>query len=144
MRSQCEVPHEGIDVGRRSLGAEVHVIGVLVHVEREHGAPPASLWAWSARPLDDEPVEPLRPGRAASNPSRRPGPWRKAVNSDRQRSTEPKSRSSAVARPPAGLAGSAEPVEIDFVQDHGVGGDQLLAPETVDFKNRRRRPNQAR
>ena len=38
-----DVLHEGVDVGAR-LGAEVEVVGVLVHVERQDGMPPASVW----------------------------------------------------------------------------------------------------
>ncbi len=38
--------HKRVDVAG-SLGAEIHVIRVLVHVERQDRGPPASVWQWS-------------------------------------------------------------------------------------------------
>src|SRR5262245_52346222 len=45
--------HEGVDVARR-LGTEVHVIGVLVHIEREHRRAARQGVAMIRSPLIDE------------------------------------------------------------------------------------------
>ena len=107
--------HDGLDV-IASLGAVIHVIGVLVHIERED-RPPAGpgrrvvgrpgltrrlSWGFHVRSTHPEPP-----------PSALPI----AANSARQRSMLPKSLSIASAS--AGPADFfTESVEIELVQDH--------------------------
>ena len=50
----ANVLHEDIDIGR-GLGAEVHVIRVLVHVEGEDGCCASEQMRVIGRPLIDEP-----------------------------------------------------------------------------------------
>src|SRR5262245_29987355 len=52
--------HEGIDIACR-LGAEVHVIGVLVHIERENRRATRQGMAMVRRPLVDELAVARRP-----------------------------------------------------------------------------------
>src|SRR5882757_2594748 len=47
--------HEGIDISAR-LGAVIHVIGVLVHVERDHRPATGDRIGVISRPLVDQPL----------------------------------------------------------------------------------------
>jgi hypothetical protein len=57
-----------------------------------------------------------------------------ATNSARHLAIEPKSRAARIA-----AAALAQAVEIDLVQQHRVGGDQLLALQPVEAEARSRR-----
>jgi len=46
-RCPADDVHVGVDVAV-CLGAEVHMIGMLVHIEHHTGWPPASVVVWSA------------------------------------------------------------------------------------------------
>ena len=50
-----DVLHEGIDIGG-GLGAVVHVIGMLVHIQGQNGARSGQRMRMVGRPLVDEPV----------------------------------------------------------------------------------------
>jgi len=59
-----------------------------------------------------------------------------ALNSARQASSEPKSRSMAALSSLPGSPPAAQGVEVDLVQDHGAAGDHLFPLQAVDLEHR--------
>src|SRR5215467_14890294 len=132
-----EVVHERIDVplGR---GAVVELIRVLVHVERQDRRSACERVRVIGRPLIDEATVTMRvgqeypPGAAAqrlAGANELGSPTIDTPEVARQRLFE-----SAVAH-----AVAAEALEVELVQDHRVGGDELLALQAVDREDRRLR-----
>ena len=118
-----QVGHHLIDIGGR-LRAEIEMIGMLVHVEREYRHPTRQAVRVIRRPLVDEPAQPLRPGQ--DHPARTAcerfchcnefgSPRRDAAEIPLERSGEFGRRLDK----PGGrrVAMSAKRVEIDLVQD---------------------------
>ncbi len=132
------VLHEGVDIGAR-LGAEIEVIGVLVHVERQDRHAAGEAVGVVRRPLDRQPVLTLRPGE--QGPARAAG---LCLGASRELGAPagdtaeiPLQRGGEIA---AGIARTAEPVEVNLVQDRRVGGDQFLPLQSVDVEDRCRAP----
>ena len=96
-----DVLHERIDVGCR-LGAEIEMIGMLVHVESENWPARRRGSAHGRKPRYSPSGHggPTRSSRTQPDPPANALPM--AVNSACQRATEPKSRSSATAISPEG------------------------------------------
>jgi len=115
---------------------------VLVHVERQDGHAAGEAIGMVSGPLDHEPAMPLRPGQQGPARTARlglgAGGEGRAPDGDAAEVALQRSREFAF-----GIARAAEAVEIDLMQDHRVGGDQLLPLQPVDLEHRRRRPIKA-
>jgi hypothetical protein len=99
--------HEGFNIGR-GLGAEVDVVGVLVHVEGQIGCPPASVVVWSAAHWSTS--LPSRGDQVSrTQPEPPPSALPIAVNSARQRSKLPKSWARASTSSEPGSLSSPRP-----------------------------------
>src|SRR5262249_44188731 len=94
-RAPVDVAHESGDVGG-GVGAEIEMVGVLVHIEGENGNSAGDPRAGVGDALVDEPLI-ARQQVSSTQPEPAASALAKAMNSRRQRSTEPKSRVSASA-----------------------------------------------
>ena len=127
-----QIAHDRVDIGS-GIGAEVEVIGVLVHVEGEDRSRACQHMGVVGGPLVDQPAGARRPGE--DHPAGAAG-LRFRHRGER---TQPALDRAEVADESLGqragreaLSAAAEAVEMDLVQDHRVLRDQRLAAEAVD------------
>src|SRR5713101_620306 len=127
--------HERIDVAAR-LGAIVHVIGMLVHVERDNRPSARNRIGMVSGPLIDETFVAgrIHQQRPAGTAALRLAHRRKfrTPTFDAAKVAHKRVRKRAARRSTA-----AEAVEIGLVQNHRVHRDQLFALQSVDDEPRR-------
>ena len=129
-RLPIDVAHERIDV-RLGIRAEVDVVGMLVHIEREDRDAARHGLGMFRRELVDEPAIARQINQ--QDPARAPR-QRVAIatNSSRQRSTDPKVARERIRERCGRLAIAAQAREIELVQERGVERDEFLALQAVD------------
>src|SRR6516165_5682518 len=122
--------HEAIDVAR-SFGAKVHVIGMLVHVERQDRRAASQCVAMIGRPLIDQLAIAWRPRQ--QHPSRTAA--ERFAHGDEFGAPTlkgPKIADDGLAQRAFRIALIAQPVKEQLVQDHRIHRDQLFALKSVD------------
>src|SRR5579863_6884143 len=117
--------HEGIHIGR-GLRAIVHVIGMLVHIEREQRATAGNVGRVVGGPLIDEPLVARRIGE--DHPARATA----LRFADRRKLRAPALDAPEIARyrtrePALGRTAAAQAIEINFMEYHRVHRDELFA-----------------
>ncbi|MNV41282.1 hypothetical protein D3C71_1329140 [compost metagenome] len=128
-----DISHEGIDI-RARCSAVVEVVGMFIHVQREDGHPTGSSLGVVAGPLVDECAiarleHQQHPSRAAAqclaHGDKLFTPALSAAKAGCQGQQHAGGRGGATA---------AQAAKVQFVQQHRIAGDQLLALESVDDK----------
>src|SRR5262249_14720276 len=125
-----DVAHERRHIGDR-VSAEVEMIRMLVHVEREHRDRAGDGRAAVGDALIDEPARARQP--AQQNPAGAPiNEFASATNSPRQRSTEPKSRASAFAM----TCGTSRPSPPRLAKYNSCNANEFSAVASSCFRRR--------
>jgi hypothetical protein len=130
-----DVGHEGIDVSTGGR-AEVHVVRVLVHVQRQNGHATGQRMRVVGRPLVDERA--LARLEDQQHPARAAG--QRLAHADELFTPAFDAAEVGLQRQPHrrlhGLPVATQAGEIQLVQQHRVGGDQFLALEAVELESR--------
>ncbi len=133
-----DVLHKCVDIGA-GLGAEIEMVGMLVHVERQdrHAAGEAVCMVRS--PLDRQPIATLRPDEQGPSGTAglRLGASHELGTPCGDAAKVALHRRGEIA---SGITRATEPIEIDLMQDRRIGGDQLFALQPVDVEDRSRAP----